>query len=167
MIRRHRLKTCFLVLMIIIALPVVRGQAAPVDDPGGPFRVKIELAPGFQGARPPRAPLVGIPDLPAGRDADSLLRFDPGAGREDIPGEGRAQSRPAGGVLSGGYFRLTFSRSLEEQRGRDILRFGKEGDDPLVRIRSLPSLLGAPVARDTFGTIGDIFSPQFNLEINF
>ena len=165
--RFSRLKTGFLALILFSNSLTVWGQDVGRDAYGGPFRVKIELAPDVSGVKSRNVPFAEMLNLPVERVNDSLFRRDQGE-KEDTLVNGRiGKPLPAGEELQLRRFRLSFSRYVLDPGGKDAPRPDTGGGEAMSKIRSLPSVLGNASARETIEAIGDIFKAQLNLEINF
>ncbi|MBI4633623.1 MAG: hypothetical protein HY742_07015 [Deltaproteobacteria bacterium] len=166
--RFSRLITGFVTLMLMGNSVTVWGQGGGREGYNGPFRVKIELAPDVAGVQSRYLPFTEMLSLPEGKDNGNLLRRDTGENREYLfARDQNGEPRSVGEGLLLSRVRLSFSRYVLDQRGRDSLRPDTDGDDTLSKIRSLPSMLDSGSARETLGAIGEVFKPQLNLEINF
>ncbi len=154
------------VLLAVAVSLTAWGQDGGAGDSLSLFRVKPELVLGVKAPGAPHGSVTELPEMPLPEILNLPLGQD-----EDIPslrdsGEERSTAARRSGIDLH-YFRLSFSRSVLEQRGLDALRPEKEGSDTLSKIRSLPSMFGTSSPRETLGAIGDIFRPQLNLEIDF
>lgn len=142
-------------LSLLIVASAVEGNASGMIATWEPFKTNAELGSYVVG--------IDVDRIPSARDeflqTDKIIPLDLDTAER--------KNDSSLNVLRFHNVSVSFSRTLLDQLQVDVRQASGSGVDKLYEIKSLPSMFINSSYRDTFESLGKIFEPQVNLNIEF